>query len=296
MDLSLRHLITFVALYENDGNVTKTAEKLYMSQPTVSQILAELESYFHEKLFDRISRKLYINSAGTRLYEYSKRVLNMMKDMETGMTNPEISNTIRVGCCDSMDACGLPKYITQFAEIHPAVIVRSSVDTTNSLVEKVLSNELDVAIVDRQINNNQLVCQDFLASRLAVIASPKLGYKDGEEITLEELSHQKVLLREKGSGTREAFEKATQSQGYNIVPVYESVGNGYIISVAAQGMGIGVLPEKMAISYWKRKKLVFLKLKDIELKLIYYFIYHKDKELSKNSKDFLIMCRDFEID
>lgn len=293
--ITLRHLKIFVSLYDNKGNMTKTAELCFIAQPAISLALSELEDNFHVRLFDRVSRRLYVNEAGTRLYGYAKRILNMFEDMENGMKNLEMYSTLRVGCCDSMDACGLPKYISGFTEIHPGVTIRSSVDTSDSLTEKILMNQLDVAIIDKQPVSRQLIAQEFVASKLALGIAPSFGYTDGQEISMEEFVKLPLLLREKGSGTRQCFDQALASRGYQVEPLYESVGTGYAANAALQGLGVAVLPERMMLGYRRKKRLVFIKIKDVELEIIYWIIYQSEKELSQYSKDFIKMCRELEL-
>lgn len=89
--VTLRHLSIFVALYENDGNMTKTADACFLAQPAISLALSELEDYYDVKLFDRISRRLHKNESGTLLYGYAKRILNMMEDMDNGMKTAAVT-------------------------------------------------------------------------------------------------------------------------------------------------------------------------------------------------------------
>lgn len=79
--MTLRHMRIFVAVCETQS-VTKAAEKLYISQPSVSQAIIDLEEHFGTRLFDRISRRLYITDAGKQLYEYMSHILTLYKEME----------------------------------------------------------------------------------------------------------------------------------------------------------------------------------------------------------------------
>lgn len=294
--MTIRHLNIFVALYENDGNMTKTASVLYMAQPAISLALSELEDEYEVKLFDRISRRLYVNDAGRKFYGYAKRIINMFDDLEKGMKDQSQTSKLRVGCCDSMDACSLPKYISNFNEIHPGVRVYSTVDVGDALIGKVLGNEVDIAIVDRMVVNRKVICEDFVASKMALGVSPKLGLEDGQVLTLEEFVKYPVLLREKGSGARLTFDAAMANRGHTIEPVCEGVGTTFVLSAALQGLGIVALPKRMMDSYHKRGKLNYIEVEGISLEMVYKIIYHSDRKLTEAAQDFIKMCKELELE
>ena len=294
--MTVRHMRIFVCLYENNGNVTRTADELYMTQPAVSVALSELEKFYEVKLFDRISRKLHPNEAGTRFYEYAKKILNMFDDMENGMKNAQESRTLRVGCCDSMDACGLPKYISRFAEIHPGVSVHSCVDTSDGLFEKILNNELDLAIVDKSTPDRKIVSEDLAVAELVIAAKSELGYSDGQSITIEELVRTPLLLRERGSGARIAFENAVSARGYKVTPVVESVGTMYVLNAVIQGMGFAILPKNILDGYHRQGKVIYLEVPGFHVTLSYKIVYHSDRELTSVARDFITMCQTFNKD
>ena len=292
--VTLRHLTIFASLYENKGNMTSTAEKCFIAQPAISLALSELESLYGCRLFDRISRKLYINEAGTRLYGYARKVLNLMEDMDQSMKNIGSGSSLRIGSCDSMDSRRLPQYVAAFAESHGDLKVRSVFEATESLVTKVLSNELDLAFVDRNPGNKRLVAEKFQTSKLVLAASPSLGFEDGHRITARELAAMPLLLREKGSGIRQVFDQAMENNGYLTEPVYEGAGNGCVTDAALAGMGIAVLPEKLIEDHRRHGELVRLEAEGLDLEINYYVVCHKDKELSRSAAEFVEMCHELE--
>ena len=292
--MTIRHMRIFASLYENNGNMTKTAEALFMTQPAISAALSEMESYYGCKLFDRVSRKLYINSAGTKYYGYVRRILNMINDMEIGMEDLKGHQSLRIGCCDTMDACGLPKYISGFMEIHPGIKIRSWVDTGDGLIDKILNNELDLAIIDKECVNKKIVSVDFMAADMTFAAAPKLGYQEGQTISVSELVKQPLLFREKGSGARSVVDEALRRHGHQVEPAWESVGNVFVLNAGIRGMGLCCLPKNIMEPYHRSGKLVYLHVEGLNLKLYYKIIRHVDKDSTKVIQDFIKMCQDFQ--
>ena len=289
--ITLRHLNIFVALYENKGNMTRTAETCYIAQPAISLALSEMEDNYGCRLFDRISRKLYINDAGTRLYGYARKVLNLLEDMDCAMKDAGAGSSLRVGSCDSMDSRRLPHYVASFAKSHPEIRIKSTAEATDSLIGKVLNNELDVAIIDRKPDNRKLVADKFSTAKLVMAASPELGFVDGQKVSAADLSGFPLLLREKGSGMRQVFDQAMKKRGFGSDPVYEGAGNGCVADAAIAGMGVALMPARMAEERRREGSLVILDTPDLDLEITYYVVYHKDKGLSENAADFVNLCR-----
>ena len=82
--MKLRHLGVFLSVCDA-GNMTAAAEKLHMSQPSVSQAIAELEQHYQVKLFERLGRKLFITEAGKNLETYARHIVNLNKEAEECM-------------------------------------------------------------------------------------------------------------------------------------------------------------------------------------------------------------------
>lgn len=82
--MTLRHMNIFLTVCENENNMTKTAEKLFMTQPAVTLAIKEIEKYYGVALFDRIGKKLYLTDAGNQFKEYALRIGALFDDMEIG--------------------------------------------------------------------------------------------------------------------------------------------------------------------------------------------------------------------
>jgi len=145
--MTLRHLKIFIAICDNDFNTTKAAASLHMAQPAVSLALSEIEKYYGVKLFDRIGRRLSITEAGKRFHEYASRITLLFDDMEKGMRDWDTFGKLRVGASIAIGSRFLPEYVSRFYETHPGTDVQVLVAPTDQLEQKLLSNELDFALI-----------------------------------------------------------------------------------------------------------------------------------------------------
>ena len=203
--MTIRHLRIFVAVAET-GTMSAAAKQCYITQPTVSQTIRELENHYQLRLFDRLSQKLYITDAGRQLLTYARRVLSQFDILEANMEAIRQKERLRIGATITVGACLLSSVLNDLKTIHPQLETYACVANTSLIEQKLLSSELDVALVEGTITSPDLtaipVVDDFLV--LAMSRNHPLAGK--KEIHAQELSDYDFVMREKGSGTRQLFE------------------------------------------------------------------------------------------
>ena len=145
--MTLRHLEIFCAVCAQ-GSFTRAAEKLNMAQPAVSAAVRELEEYYGVKLFDRISRRLYLTEAGKRFQQYASHVASLFDDMEKEMRDWEALGVLRIGASITIGSWLLPGYVKRFSKKYPGMDVRVSVEQSERLEKRLLNNELDFALME----------------------------------------------------------------------------------------------------------------------------------------------------
>ena len=107
--MTVRHMKIFKTVCECGCSITKAAEKLNMTQPAVSLAVSELENYYGIKLFDRISRRLYLSEAGKMFLEYANTITLTFDDMEKRIRSWEKTGVVRVGASISIGAMLMPE-------------------------------------------------------------------------------------------------------------------------------------------------------------------------------------------
>lgn len=264
-----------------------------MTQPAVSLAISELESYYGVRLFDRISRRLYLSEAGRRFREYSRSISLTFDDMEKTVREWEKNGVIRVGASISIGSMLLPEYVAQFRNLHPDTTVRVKVDRSDRLERATLQNELDFALMEGIVHDENLVSEDFMEDSLAVIASSK-DFVNGTIIQPDEFLQMSFLLREHGSGTREVFDSTLAALEYPLPePAWESLSTAALMNAACAGLGVAIIPKRMADEKIADGRVAQLFVDGIDFKRKYKIVYHKNKHLTAAAMDFLAMCRTF---
>ena len=236
--MTLRHMIIFRAVCENGYNSTKAASALHITQPAVSLAIKEIEQYYGVQLFDRIGRRLQITSAGQHFLQYAIHISDLFSDMETGFRDWDSKGIIRIGASITIGSQFLPNYVKSFYEVCPEIDVRVTIEQSERLEQKILANELDCALIEGISHNSNIVSEAYMQDYLSVICDTNKGWKDGQNIPIEVFQKQRFLLREKGSGTREVFDRVTTQAGIHIIPVWEAMSTTALINATINGLGI----------------------------------------------------------
>lgn len=294
--MTIRHMIIFRSVCENGCNSTKAAESLHMTQPAVSLAIKELEQYYGVHLFDRIGRRLQITDAGQLFLQYAIHISDLFYDMETGLRDWDAKGILRIGASITIGSQFLPNYVKAFSQVCPGIDVRVTVEQSEHLEQKILANELDCALIEGIAHNSSIVSEAYMEDHLCVICGMDKGWTQGQIISIEEFQRQRFLLREKGSGTREVFDRVIAQAGIHVVPVWEAMSTTALVNAVINGLGIAVLPHRMILPALRQGLICAVKVDGLSFSRNFHIIHHKDKFLTTSAKQFIALCRNYEND
>lgn len=294
--MTLRHMKIFRCVCETGYNTTKAAEAMHMTQPAVSLAIRELEQYYGITLFDRIGRRLKITGAGQQLLEYATHISSLFDDMEKGLRNWDSFGLLRVGASITIGSQFLPGYVKAFSCQYPGTEVHVMVAPTNELEQKILSNELDFALVEGIPHSQSLISEEYMEDHLTVICPANGQFQHGQVMTMEEFRQQKFLLREPGSGTREVFERVVEGAGFSVSPIWEAMSTTALVNAVISGLGIAVLPQRMVMGPIERGFITAVKVEGLNFSRRFHIIYHREKFLTTSAKAFIDLCKNYESD
>ena len=263
-------------------NMTDAGKKLYISQPSVSQAIKELESELEVKLFDRIGKKLYLTNEGEIYLKFVNRILNLDEEVKIMLENLKnnITGKIKIGASTTIGTYILPGVIKSFLEKNKDVEISIVIENTEVIERLLLENEVDIAFVEGDINSKDIVKEELWKDKLAFIKAKDIDIEYKERIPL--------IMRERGSGTRDIIETNLKNSNidYNI---YMELGSTeLILKVVEVGLGIACVPYRCVEKEIKEGILEEIFIDGVkEIKRDFRFIYHEDKFLSNTMKAFL---------
>ena len=198
--MTIRNIRIFLAVVNHHNNISEAARSLYLSQPSVSVAIQEIEREYQLQLFERLSRRLYLTDAGQEFLEYAQRIASTFDDMDRQLKEKKDHETIRIGASITIGSRRMPEYVKQFQSCHPLAEVFVKVGFSRDLEKMLLVNELDLALVETPVHNKELEAEKYAADRLDLVMPATQGYEANLEMPLERFLQEDILLREKGSG------------------------------------------------------------------------------------------------
>ncbi len=288
--MTLRHLSIFIAVCKYKS-VTAAANKLFLAQPTVSLAIRELEEQYDVRLFDRISRKLYLTEPGKQFLNYATQIVSLSEQLKSGIREWDALGPIHIGASVTIGTCLLPQYVSLFRQSNPGVAVYVTIEDSEKIEKRVLDNEIDFGLIEGCIHSEHLISEQFMEDEMVLICGNRHELALSGPLDVEQIRDYDFVLREKGSGTRELFESALMIHNISITPIWESISTQAIVEAVAAGHGLSVLPHRLVKSALEQRHIRQLILKDVTFKRSLYILYHKNKFLTRSARNFIALCK-----
>lgn len=287
--MTLRHFQIFVAVCDH-MNMTAAAGTLFMSQSAVSQAVCELETYYGVKLFERLSRKLYLTPAGEKLLSYARHIIRMNQDAEQEMRSWQHSGTVRVGASVTIGTCILPGLVKAYQSQVPGLTVEVTEDNTAKIERLVLVDQLDIALVEGEVTLPDIVSKPFTEDMLILICGKDHPFAKRSSITPQEMEKENFIIRERGSGTRKTFETVMAQRGLAWSATWTCNNADTIKMAVEEGLGVSVISRRAV-----RRELAAGVLHQVDVdglcfERTFKLIHHKNKYLTDTMKDFIDFC------
>ncbi len=270
-------------------NMTEVAAKLYISQPAVSQTINELENQLSVKLFDRMGKRLYLTYQGEIFLNYVRRILNLQD--EAIKTIKDINNLktgkLKIGASTTIGIYVLPDIIGCFIKKYKGIDISIAIENTRIIADMIIENKLDFAFVEGPVYDDEILVEKFCDDELVFICHPEHQWAEKKYIDVIDITKEKVIMREVGSGTREVFENLMHSiEGtYNMA---FQLGNTEAIKKAVEaGLGVSCISKRCCENELSKGTLAIARLKHKSIIRELSLIYHKDKFVSKLFWEFI---------
>lgn len=199
--MNIRDLKIFIEVAQS-GKMSIAAQKFYLSQPSVSQVIRELENHYESQLFERISQRLYITPNGSVLLERAKDIVARYDAMEEEMLHLSKIIPFRMGVTPYIDD-GIVAEVVDSLNFRCPDNDFSVVSASDSQIEqKLLSFAIDVGIMTGKPKNNDLVCLPVIHDYLVLICPKGHPLYENTTIRVSDLDGQTFSLHEEGSCQR----------------------------------------------------------------------------------------------
>lgn len=291
MNFTIRQLEIFKEV-ATTGHVTNSSEALGISQSAISMALQELESNLKTKFFERRNKKLILNENGRLLLERANRLLKEFEELENSFLENNISGKLRIGASQTIGDYIMPQLIYAFMQKYPDAKCELVVANTKDILTQLDGGEIDIGFIEGFVSDSKLDSKHWKDDELLVIASNKKKFSK-DEYKLDELSNQKWILREKGSGTRAIFEDGL-GDDFAKLNIFLTLGhNEAIKKIVEQSDSITCISRLAVQKEIDEGKLFEVKMKNFVFKRKLLRLLHKEKYQSKLLKSFMEFAEKF---
>lgn len=290
--MTIRHLRIFIEVAKN-GKMSIAANKLFISQPTVSQAIKELEEHYGFLLFERFKKRLYITDSGKKLLSYAENVVNQFDSLEEKMFTMNKNEKIKIGATITIAEYMLSDIISRLQKEDPKVEIYSYMNNTEIIEEKLLNGEIDIGIVEGKIKSPDLIHIPVASDYLVLICNTKHPFSRRKIIKLSELTDENFAMREKGSGTREQFEKYMLKHKVPIRTVFEGNSPEAIKKEVIDNNCLAVISICLVEEEVKNSQMHIIKNLDGAWDRHFRIVYHKNKALTGGMRSLIHIMKNY---
>ena len=295
--MELKQLQSFCAVVKYKS-FTKAAEKLYLSQPTISTHVRQLEEEFQTSLIVRTTKSVEVTPRGQELYECACNIVNLRDNLMRSWSD-EDEKMIRIGASTIPSAYMLPQILPAFRAIRPASQFHVFQSDSQGIVDGLLCGAFDVGLIGADMHEDTLELTPFYADQMVLITPVNehfLQFSENGGITLEEICREPMLLREKGSGSKKCissyFERVGVDENDLIITArlndQESIKN-----LVAGGLGISIISEKAAEDAVKAGRLLTFPLPEAGARRYLYVACRRGAPMSGQTQQFVSFVKNF---
>jgi DNA-binding transcriptional LysR family regulator len=222
------------------GSFSRAAEELNVTQPYVSGQIASLESHLGTSLFRRVGRRVYLTDAGRVLLSSAEHILETVRQAEQAVEEIRglTKGSVTVAATSTPGRHLVPELIARFLEIHPGVAVSLAVGNNSFVEKKVIQGKADIGIVASEpADAVKFEVHPLAGDEIVMVVSPQHKWARRTEVSFSDVAEERLIWRERGSGTRKRIEQEFQQAGVSPAHVLEVSGIDALKSMVAAGLG-----------------------------------------------------------
>ncbi len=281
--MTIRHLKIFTEVADARG-MSAAAKKLHISQPTISQAIAQLEKYYGVKLFERLSQKIYLTKEGELMLSFCRHILDSFEQMEEAMAEAKENTNLRIGCSVSVGTCLINDILDKAKEQMPDCFISVVVANSSDIEQAILSNEVDLGIVEGILKSSELIIKPVCEDELVLVCGKNHPLAKEKLVTLEQLEGENYISRESGSAERNQLEKIFEEHGLCLKRTFCSTNTEAIKNAVICGRGVAVLSKRIVEKEAEEGSIVILPLEGESVTRTIRLAIHKNKYISNSIK------------
>lgn len=286
MNLNQLRAFYYVGL---ERSITKAAERLFVTQPAVTMQIRAMEDHLSLKLFKHHGKTLRLTEGGRVLFQYAQKIFSIVEEMESVIPRyADLSEgALTIGTTRSFARHLMPGLISCFQAAYPKVRVSLKEASSNEIARDILEYKYDLGVVGKLSYSRRLTVLDYTKEEFCLVTAPDHRFTRMKGISVQELKDERIIIREEGSGSRDAVRALLQSHGVLASVLIEAGSVEFIKEYVMQGKGISFLYIPEIELETRMGLLIPHKIREGPILVQTVIIYPRDVELSPAAKAFL---------
>lgn len=289
--MDFKQLQSFVSVVRYQS-FTKAAEHLFLSQPTISNHICQLEEELSKRLILRTTKSIELTPVGQEMYEYASKILELKDRMIDSCTSNQ-QKMLHIGASTIPSAYILPELLSEFGRRSPDTYFTIHQSDSEGIIKGLLEGLFDIGMIGMKSENDKIECEPFCQDHMILITPVNehfLRIKQQEEVSVLDFLNEPIITRESGSGSQKTADRFLEKVGItekdlNIIARIND--QEAIKNMVAQGLGISIISEMAAKNFLSEKRILGFSLSEYNAGRELYLIYRKNYILPPYLRSFL---------
>jgi DNA-binding transcriptional LysR family regulator len=294
--LSTRHEIFIEAA--TNLSFSKASEILFISQPAISKHIKALESFYKTTLFERKGNAIHLTEGGQLLFnrlKEAKKIQNQLEfELSTLTDQLKAKGQLKLGASTTVALYIIPRILSSFHQKYPQIKISLLNRNTETITKALTDHDIDIGIVEGKRKNSTILYQPFITDEVIAVCSAKSSIAKKRSLTIEELKHYPVVLREQGSGTLDALKINLEENGIKLSGLNVQVrlsGTEALKNFLREDTSIGFLPKGSVLKELRDGDLIALKIEKFQIIRDFFFIQRQGTDNNDLIKTFIRFCK-----
>lgn len=294
--LSTRHEI-FMEVASN-LSFSKAGAVLFISQPAISKHMKALEAFYKTTLFERNGNSLQLTKGGNLLLNRLKEAKKIQNQLEFELSvlsdHLKAKGQLKLGASTTVALYIIPKILSAFHQKYPEVKISLLNRNTDTITKALLDQDIDIGIVEGKKKNSAILYQPFIKDEVVAVCSAKSPIAKKRIITIQEILHYPIVLREQGSGTLAALKYNLEKNGIKLSNLKVDVrlaGTEALKNFLREDNCLGFLPKGSILKELRDGDLVAIKIEKFQIIRDFFFIQRHGTENNELNKAFIRFCK-----
>jgi DNA-binding transcriptional LysR family regulator len=261
------------------SSFTRAAEELFLTQPTVSMQIKQLTKSVGLPLFEQVGKRLFLTEAGRELFATCRQIFETIAQFEMTVANLKglKQGQLRLAVITTAKYF-IPRLLGPFCQLYPGIEISLQVTNHERILERMSNNMDDLYIMSQVPDHLDVSYQPFLDNPLVVFAPVNHPLAKEKNISIQRLTNEPFIMREPGSGTRQAVQQLFEEHGVKVKVKLELGSNEAIKQAIAGGLGISVLSRHTLMP--DSTEFSILDVEHFPIQRTWYMVHPSGKQLS----------------